>query len=47
MMHTLEKWLKGKNAHKTIEKNNFYHCCELSTQKNIKKIQESAVHGNL
>ncbi len=44
-----KKWLKGKNAHKTCWKKKFYHCCELTTQnmKNIKKIQESAVHGNL
>ncbi len=51
MMHTFRKnGLKVKMPIKLVEKNNnFYHCCELTTlnMKNIKKIQESAVHGNL
>ncbi len=34
---------------KLVGKKKCYRCCELTTQnmKNIKKIQESAVHGNL
>ncbi len=50
MMHTFRKnGLKVKMPIKLIEKKNVYHCCELTTQnmKNIKKNQQSAVHGNL
>ncbi len=50
MMHSFRKnGLKVKMPIKLMEKTYFYRCCELTTQnmKNIKKIHESAVHGNL